>query len=99
MFKFGTPPPLEWKERQIPKRSGGVRILEIPCLELRKEQRRILQYMYEKRDAGLLHVSNVAHGFLPYRSVSTAVLRHSLAHAPKQVLHAEVLRLFPGPGR
>lgn len=78
MFKFGEPPPLDWHECRIPKKSGGVRLLEIPSKELRQEQRRILQYCYVLRDAGLLQVSNVAHGFLPYRGVHTAILKHSL---------------------
>lgn len=78
MFKFGAPPPLDWHECLIPKKSGGVRVLEIPCKELRKEQRRILQYLYYERSQGRLQVSNVSHGFIPFRSIDTDVLSHPL---------------------
>lgn len=93
MFKFGNPPPLDWCECRIPKKSGGVRLLEIPNKDLRKEQRRILQYLYQLNEMGLLPVSNVAHGFLTYRGIHTAVTKHSLES--KVFICADMKDFFP----
>lgn len=78
VFKFGKLPPLDWREATIPKKSGGVRLLEIPNDDLKLEQRRILRYLYDLRRQGLLPISQVAHGFVPFRSTLTAITHHDL---------------------
>lgn len=56
----------------IPKRSGGVRILEIPDESLMAEQRRILRWLYARR----LAASPYAHGFVRGRSIVTNAKQH-----------------------
>jgi len=65
-----------WRIAYIPKKSGGKRKLTIPNDALKDVQRDILEYLYQLRDQGRLNVSGVAHGFLPYRSTLTSLLRH-----------------------
>ena len=70
-----------------PKRNGGLRLLEIPKVELKRAQRAI--------HAGLLQhipVHEAAHGFVAHRSVAT----HAAAHAGQAVVIRFDLRDFFG---
>jgi retron-type reverse transcriptase len=57
---------------QIPKRSGGLRVLEIPDPELMARQRAILGWLYARR----LAASPCAHGFVRRRSIVTNAEPH-----------------------
>jgi hypothetical protein len=92
MFKFGDVPPLTWTEYRIPKKSGGVRIIEEPNKKLKEEQRRILQYLYECVRVGSLEVSRVGHGFIKHRGITTAVPLHALQS--KVLIGADVHDFF-----
>jgi len=78
MFKFDGVPPISYQEYHIPKKSKGVRIIEEPNAQLKAVQKNILQYLYQCTRAGILPVSHLAHGFIPYRGCMTAVPKHSL---------------------
>jgi RNA-directed DNA polymerase len=57
--------------RLVPKRSGGVRVLEVPSLPLRRLQRSILETILSH-----VPVHPAAHGFVRERSPRTAAVRH-----------------------
>lgn len=66
----------EWRQAQIPKKSGGMRTLTIPNDDLKVVQSDILQYLYALVGQRKLKVSSVAHGFVPYHDTMTAVMQH-----------------------
>lgn len=68
--------PRTWRIAYIPKKSGGRRKLTIPNDDLKDLQSDILQYLYELVRQKRLQVSAVAHGFVPYHSCLTSVLKH-----------------------
>ena len=76
---------------EIPKKSGGVRVIAAPCDELKEKQRQLLQTLYEK-GTHLKKVSSYAFGFIPGRNnVSNAMV-----HAGKRyVLNVDIKDFFP----
>jgi len=72
----------------IPKRSGGVRILEIPDALLMQEQRRILGWLYARKVAP----SPYAHGFVRGRSIVTNARLHV---GKRVVIRIDIKDFFP----
>lgn len=93
MFVFGDLPPLTWREFTIPKKSGGVRIIEEPNAKLKEEQARILQYLYGCVRNGILEVSRLAHGFIPHRGTITSIPKHALQS--KVLIGMDIHDFFP----
>ncbi len=62
---------IHYKSFEIPKRSGGTRLIWAPKPQIKKAQRWILQNILE-----LLPVHGSAHGFLPERSILTNAKPH-----------------------
>lgn len=58
---------------QIPKRSGGFRVIESPNDELKEEQRKILKEMYKDKN---IKVSPFCNGFVRYRNTTTNAMPH-----------------------
>jgi len=79
--------PVHYVERQIPKRSGGVRLIQAPKPLLRWVQRWILENMLER-----LTTAEPAHGFVKGRSIVT----NAAGHAGKTVVvSADLEDFFP----
>lgn len=79
-----------YQHRLLPKRSGGLRLLEAPKAELKQVQRRLLQGVLAQ-----LPVHEAAHGFVRGRSVHT----HAQVHAAQPCVIAFDLRdFFPSIG-
>jgi hypothetical protein len=53
-----------------------MRKLTIPNDELKELQGDILQYLYDLRRQNRIQISSVAHGFVPYHSCITSILKH-----------------------
>ena len=68
--------PRTWRTAKIPKKDGGVRTLTIPNDELKELQSDILQYLYELVRQKRLQISAVSHGFMPFHSCLTSVMKH-----------------------
>jgi len=68
--------PRTWRIARIPKKSGGMRKLTIPNDELKELQSDILQYLYDLVRQNRIQISSVAHGFIPYHSCMTSILKH-----------------------
>ncbi len=76
-----------YRYRCLPKRSGGLRLLEVPKPRLMNIQRQILHGIFDK-----IPPHNAAHAFCPGRSVATYVA----PHAGQQVLlHVDLQDFFP----
>lgn len=68
--------PRTWRIAHIPKKSGGKRKLTIPNDALKELQGDILQYLYDLVRQKRIQISSVAHGFIPYHSCITSILKH-----------------------
>lgn len=68
--------PRTWRIAYIPKKNGEKRKLTIPNDQLKELQHDILQYLYELVRQGKVQVSSLAHGFVPYHSCVTSILKH-----------------------
>ena len=73
--------------RALPKRSGGVRLLETPKSELKRLQRRILSDILDR-----VPVHPVVHGFVKGRSIATFAGPHA---GKTVVLHLDLDDFFP----
>ncbi len=73
---------------RIPKRSGGVRILEIPDDALMAEQRQILAWLCARK----LAASSYAHGFVKGRSIASNAAPHV---GKKVVIRLDLEDFFP----
>jgi hypothetical protein len=83
-----TPPRAEHYLYQLqPKRSGGLRLLEIPKADLKRVQRTIHNGLLQH-----VPVHEAAHGFVQHRSVAT----HAAAHAGQAVVIRFDLKDFFG---
>ncbi|MEM9190418.1 MAG: reverse transcriptase family protein [Myxococcota bacterium] len=83
--RHGVPGP--YRRIEIPKRSGGVRLICAPSPQLRRVQRRILRKVLDK-----VPVHDAAHGFRKGRSVAT----HAALHAGRRVVVSfDLVDFFP----
>src|SRR5436305_4894164 len=76
-----------YQPRQIPKRSGGTRLLHVPDDELKDLQRRILRRLLKR-----LRCHPAARGFQPGESI----VSHATLHTGRAVvLHLDLRGFFP----
>lgn len=68
--------PKDWRPGAIPKKSGGVRHIDIPNDKLKEIQSEILYFLYDLWFDHKIQISSVAHGFLPGQDIMTGVIRH-----------------------
>jgi hypothetical protein len=85
--KLSSPKLHHYHYRILPKRSGGVRLIESPKRELKELQRRILSLILDRIPA---HAS--AHGFVKGRSIVSFAAPHSGKHV---VLRLDLENFFP----
>lgn len=87
IFKYSNFSEKYYKIKNIPKRKGGVRVIVIPCDELKKIQRWILREILYKNN-----IDEVAHGFIKNRSIVTNAQIHLNA---KIVYNLDLKDFFP----
>ena len=78
---------VHYVKRQIPKRSGGMRVIHAPKPLLRRAQRWILENVLER-----IRPAEVVHGFVKGRSIATNAAQHV---AKTVVLSADLEDFFP----
>lgn len=63
-----------YHQHQIPKKSGGIRIINEPYPELKNFQKTVAKIMYSIMDGAVSHTN--AYAYIPHRSCKQAIERH-----------------------
>lgn len=78
---------VHYRRYEVPKKTGGIRHISAPKPTLAKAQRHILEHLLAK-----LPVSEVAHGFVPGRSIASNATPHVGAAV---VVNLDIQNFFP----
>lgn len=97
---YKIPDAHRYKERRIPKKNGGSRLISIPDKRLKKLQRVLSKYLMNcyleifdpKGDLNQLPHTGIAHAFLPGRSITTNAHHHK---SKRYVFNVDLKDFFP----